>query len=174
MGATRVLVLGLRYEDSDEDWPPRAPEASPPPLVLLGKLLNSLMLDRVDYDIARLEGFNQILRNGTRAFGADFVSHLTETAQRVRGQSYRQVDTVLIRPSGDIGQIATDFVRTYHPHMGGTPGWILSKFASSDALARSDLMSYLLFDGRFAERLIELGKRDADAARSKLIDFFKD
>lgn len=175
LGADRALVIGLRYEDDDtEGWPPRLPEDSPQPLLFLGKLLNAMMLDRVDYDLQRLEGFNTILRDGMAAFGSQFVTHLHETAHKIRGASYRHVGTVYIKPSRDISAIATEFIRRHHPHIGGAPGWILSKLAQSDMFARSDIMSYLLFDGRFAEHLIELGMRDADAARDRLIDFLKD
>ena len=37
-----------------------------------------------------------------------------------------------------------------------------------------DLLSYLMFDGRLAAALIELGRADADAAREDLIEFFRD
>jgi hypothetical protein len=53
-------------------------------------------------------------------------------------------------------------------------GWLFSRISSQHLLGRSDLLSYLLFDGRLAAALIELGRADADAAREELIDFFKD
>jgi hypothetical protein len=46
--------------------------------------------------------------------------------------------------------------------------------SDAEALGESDLLSYLLFDGRLATAMIELGKADADAARSELIEFFQD
>jgi NTE family protein len=36
----------------------------------------------------------------------------------------------------------------------------------------SDLASYLLFDGPFCRRLIEMGRADAQARRDELLDFF--
>jgi NTE family protein len=38
----------------------------------------------------------------------------------------------------------------------------------------SDLASYLLFDGAFARKLIDLGRADAEAMRDKLLAFFVD
>ena len=37
----------------------------------------------------------------------------------------------------------------------------------------SDLVSYLLFDGAFASRLIDLGRADAAARRDELMAFFE-
>ena len=37
--------------------------------------------------------------------------------------------------------------------------------------ADADLASYLLFDGDFATRLVDLGRRDAEAKRDELADF---
>ena len=36
----------------------------------------------------------------------------------------------------------------------------------------NDVASYLLFDGGFARKLIDLGRADAEATRDKLMDFF--
>jgi NTE family protein len=36
----------------------------------------------------------------------------------------------------------------------------------------ADLASYLLFDGAFAKRLIDLGRADAEARRHDISDFF--
>lgn len=172
LGADRVLVVGLRYDGPDPDWPPKVEEPAPQPFEMMGKLLNSLMLDNLDYDLKTLQGFNEILRTGGE-FGEDFLDHLRATSTRFRGASYRQVQSVFIRPSSDIAELASDFVRVVHPTLGGVPGWLLSKLTQPQ-VQQSDLLSYLLFDGRYAQKLIELGMHDADANREKLIEFFKD
>jgi NTE family protein len=38
----------------------------------------------------------------------------------------------------------------------------------------SDLASYLLFDGAFARKVIDLGRADAEAMRDRLLAFFSD
>ncbi|MBC7792679.1 MAG: patatin-like phospholipase family protein, partial [Clostridia bacterium] len=98
LGADRVLTLGLRYDGQDADWPPKVEEPAPQPLALMGKLLNSLMLDNLDYDLKTLQGFNEILRSGQAALGDVFLDHLRETSNRFRVASYRQVESVFIRP----------------------------------------------------------------------------
>lgn len=173
LGADRVLVLGLRYDGPDADWPPKLEEPAPQPFEYMGKLLNSLMLDNLDYDLKTLQGFNELLKAGKQTFGDVFLEQMNETTIRYRGAGYREVDAVFIRPSRDIAELANDFVRLVHPNIGGLPGWILSKVAQTQ-VQRSDMLSYLLFDGRYAQTLIELGMHDADANRERLIAFFKD
>ena len=45
---------------------------------------------------------------------------------------------------------------------------VKSKLAADDVLGDSDLLSYILFDGRLGAALIELGRADADAQRALL------
>jgi len=176
LGVDRVLVIGLRHEGANGRTGLQNPaeENYPGPFLMMGKVLDALLLDHLDYDIARLEGFNTLLRDGRLAFGEGFEERINTISQRMRGTSYREVNAVTIRPSRDIGEMATEFVFIHKPRLGKVQGYLLGKVAASDFLAHSDFLSYLLFDGRFAEALIALGRADADASRDKLIEFFKD
>ncbi len=195
LGCNRVLVVGLRYDaieaqpaighceplgqsqaargevvggtdfDADENYPGA--------FHLLGKVVDVLMLDHLDYDLLRLEGFNTILREGRQTFGPSFMKSMSETAMNIRGAEYREVDTLVIRPSRDLGQMANEFTDVLRTQMGMMSGWMFGRLTSSGALGESDLLSYLLFDGRLGAALIELGRADADAMRDDLIEFFK-
>lgn len=176
LGVDRVLVVGLRHAD----WP-QAPvsglheeERYPGFMFMLGKLVDALMLDRLDYDLERLEGFNMLLRDGHQSFGDDFYQQISRTAERIRGARYRHIDSLVIRPSRDIGEMANDFVDVFREKLGRWGGWMFGKLAHQRVLGESDLLSYICFDGRLAAALIELGRADADAARQSLIDFFSD
>ncbi len=168
--ADRVLIVHAGYENTAAEN--TATETFPPPSVLLGKVLNALLLDRLPYDLARMEGYNELLSGGAAAFGPGFIDKLNQTSERVRGAKYRPVETLMIRPSRDIGKLATDFLETHRKELGRGLNWFLGKIANRDRRGDSDLLSYLLFDGRFAERLIQLGMADAEAARDKLAAFF--
>ncbi len=177
LGADRVLVIGSRHEDSElatQRLTVAGEEPYPGPFLLMGKVLDALLLDHLDYDLARLEGFNTLLRDGKKAFGPDFGEKMSVIAQQTRGQSYREVSTVVVRPSRDIGEMATEFVYIHRARLGGLRGYILGKLAASDFLSHSDFLSYMLFDGRFADALMELGRADAAAARDQLIAFLED
>ena len=173
LGADRVLVVAVGHGRTEPVPELSAPqETYPGPGLLLGKILNALLLDRLDYDLIQLEGYNRLLADGAAAFGPSFLTTLSATAQRMRGASYRQVQTVVIRPSQDLGLMAAEFVHHGALSLGGSAAWILRRLAADDVEHHSDLLSYLAFDGRLAQRYIDLGMHDADAARSQLLAFF--
>lgn len=172
LGADRVLVVGLRGPVRDTS--PSSREEAPGAFVLAGKLLNALLLDRLEYDLRRLEGFNTLLRDGEATYGPQFIERLHATTLRFRHQPYRIVDTLSVNPTTDVGHLATEFVDRTHPTLGGAAGWILSRLGHLATINESEVLSYLLFDGRFAEELIDLGYEDARARHDELVAFFSD
>ena len=144
------------------------------PAFLAGKILNALLLDRVDYDADRLRLFNAILRQGTRVYGADFLDRINEVIVRERGSAYRVVDDFFIRPSKDLGAIAAECV-SHRKQRAAPESWstrMLLRLAGRGDSNEADLLSYLYFDGCYAKHLIELGRADAAAERDKLEVFF--
>ncbi len=188
LGADRVLVIPVGHgRESDSSVAPQAAppdadmctgEAYPKPSLLAGKVLNALLLDHLDYDLAQLRGFNRLLEDGTRTFGESFLTELSNTTERFRGAGYRHVDTVVVRPSRDLGEMASEFLESgvLDRDLKPVARWLMRWMSSSPGKVRgnADLLSYLLFDGRLATSLIATGMADADAARSRLIDFFRD
>ena len=177
LGADAVLVINPRFV-SDAVLAPRDPkkeEAFPGPLFLLGKTLNALLLDRIDTDLARLESVNKILDAGTRAFGGDFVARLNTSLGHKAGHGLRPMHAMLVRASEDIGALAAKFVREHATELSGLTGTVIRRLATSggDDPNESDLLSYVLFDGRFAKTLIELGRADAEARHDELVQFFR-
>ena len=153
---------------------PKKEEAFPGPLFLLGKTLNALLLDRIDTDLARLESVNRILDAGTRAWGEEFIPTLNATLGYAPGHGLRPLRPMLVRASRDIGALASDFVRAHQSTMTGITGRVMRRLAASSGDPNeSDLLSYVLFDGRFAKELIELGWSDAKDRHDELCDFFR-
>ena len=48
----------------------------------------------------------------------------------------------------------------------------MKRLAEGEAAREADLLSYLLFDGRFASQLIDLGRADARAQHEELCALF--
>ncbi len=178
LGADSVLVINPRYLSSGPLAEPTlaADDLFPGPLFLLGKTLNALLLDRIDTDLSRVEAINKILAAGERAYGPDFVDQINGELgfPAGSGRGLRPMQTLLVRASEDIGKHAAEYVRSSaFSHVDGVTGRLFRRLADRDAQSESDLLSYVLFDGRFARRLIDLGRSDARRRHDELVAFFE-
>jgi hypothetical protein len=139
-------------------------------------VLNALLLDHIDTDLARMRVINEILTDGEKAFGSDFLARINEVADRERGQRFQRITDVVIRPSADLGRLAGQILRNISGTRGRSP--LLRLAARNLAGGRrgyeSDLLSYLLFDGEFLAPLAELGFSDARSQEEELCRFFSD
>lgn len=185
LGAHRVIVVSLRKRpvsdtlgpggEEKELAPPEATEQPyPTGAFLLGKTLNALLQDTLDEDLHRLRKFNAVLEAGTLAYGPSFEEVLAQGMKR--SHPMRWIRNILVHPSEDLGALAADYARSeeFRKRADNMVGRLLRRFAESEARDRADLVSYLLFDGGFAEILIDLGRRDARARREEWIRFFSD
>ncbi|AUX45319.1 hypothetical protein SOCE26_068010 [Sorangium cellulosum] len=174
LGADGVIVVNPRYIEPASAAAERDAPGSPGPLFLLGKTLNALMLDRIDNDLARLESINSILEAGTRRYGEGFITELNDALGLPPGRALRPLRSLLIRASKDIGGLAAEFVRSpaFRARTSSVLGRVMRRLAEGDEQREADFLSYLLFDGEFAGRLIEIGRADARARHDELCAFF--
>jgi NTE family protein len=173
LDAGRVLVVNPRYISTEPLDDRAAEDLFPGPLFLLGKTLNALLLDRIDTDLARLQTINRILEAGTRYAGPGFVGGLNRELGFPEGHGLRPMDALLVRASQDIGRLAAEHV--CEPRFARAPGVarrLMRRLAEPDSRSEADLLSYLLFDGDFASKLIDLGRADARARHEALCAFF--
>jgi NTE family protein len=176
LGADGLIVVNPRYIRDDGPTPPEIAEQRereyPDPLFVFGKAMNALLLDRIENDIRRLEKLNAVLAAGERRFGPDFGTQLNEELGRGGESALRPLDVVYIRASEDIGVLAADYVRSpeFAKRVPGLLGRGLRRIGEGESEA--DLLSYVLFDGAFAGRLIEIGRSDARARHDELATFF--
>ena len=100
------------------------------------------------------------------------MTKLNAQAQRRGAPEYRYVHCVALRPSEDIGRMASVHVRKRrfkgNPFMTKRILSLLDLGVGTEA----DLSSYLMFDGEFCRQLIELGRADAQARKHELLAFF--
>ncbi len=176
LGADGLIVINPRHiGDAALAGAPETEESFPGPFFLLGKTLNALLLDRIDTDLSRLESINRILDAGTREYGSGFVDTLNKQLGYDQGYGMRPLRAILIRSTKDIGKMAAEFVHSASfARAQGVMARMMRSLTERDAPKNeSDLLSYLLFDGEFAGRLIELGRQDARARHAELCAFIE-
>ncbi len=174
LGAGRVLVIGLRTP-----LPMSAPKAGrqdaedqkafSSPLYLFGKLLDALLLDRVENDLANLRMVNAALQELSRVSSA--LTPPVAAALQAAGGGLRPVVDILIRPSQDLGSLASHVLErtSVRSRLSGPAGYLLRRLGEAAGRGDpSDLLSYLLFDFEYASELMELGERDAKARSDEL------
>ncbi|KFE64044.1 patatin-like phospholipase family protein [Hyalangium minutum] len=180
LGAQRVIVVSLRPTvgvqpaTAAEEHERELAVASAP--FLVGKLLNMLMTDRTDQDLGRLRRLNDILEAGTTAYGPGFAQTLSAALHPHRSQPVRYIRELLVRPSRDLGELAAEYVKTpeFRRRSSGLAHRTILRLVEREAPREADMASYLLFDGGFADILIDLGRRDARALRSQWERFWSD
>jgi len=169
----RVLVIGLRRSRKPEDREGVHLEgAITQPAFILGKILDILMLDQLEQELKRLDLINTLIDGATDALGTGCLGKINAAIRAKRGIEYRKVDSVVIRPSEDIGKIAAE---AYHIRKGdsrsrGVLAYLMARIALLGVPAsEADLFSYLYFDASFTRPLIELGREDARRQEEEIL-----
>ena len=170
LGASHVFVVGLSRDVRTLEAPADGAKA-PGAAFVIGKILNAFLLDHVQSDIEVLNRVNDLLKDGEKAYGADFMQRINRVRAE-RTHQYKKVQSLEVRPSEDIGKLAAEYVKSGELK-GGT---LLTRrfFSMLDVgyATEADLASYLLFDGGFARKLIALGRADAEARKHDIAAFF--
>ena len=89
------------------------------------------------------------------------------------GHDLRRMEAVAIRPSESLGRLAAEHVRSraFARRVRGVLGLMFRRLVESEG-EEADFVSYLLFDGAFAARLIEMGRADALSQRAAVAALF--
>lgn len=150
LGARKIIAISTRYPRTKEEADRPAVSGYPPPAQVAGVLLNAIFLDLLDADALRLEQLNAL------------IDRVPSEAR----DSLRHVDLLILRPSQDLGRLANEFEaalpRTFR---------FLVRALGSRETRSNDMLSLLMFQQDYIEKLIELGEADAHA-RSREIEAF--
>jgi NTE family protein len=153
LGAERIFAVGVREPRVDSEGQKRGGGAPPAPSIaeIAGVLLDAVMLDAIEVDVAHSERVNESVRR---------------CAHALPGQPFRKVDVLALHPSEDVGALAHELA----DRVPRVVRYLMRGLGSEEAI--TELTSYLLFDPLFCGRLIELGREDVKANRDEIEYFF--
>ncbi len=171
-GARKLVIVALRsgHPASDEE---EGLAEYPNPIFLLGKIFDALLLDPIEYDLQVLERTNRMLQVLADSMTPGEIERVRAVLEADRGLGYRRLRTLVFRPSQDIGVLARDHLRERGGAcLGDSAAVLLERAAALGTHVEADFLSYLLFDGAFARKLIELGRSDVLARAAEVEAFF--
>lgn len=159
LGAEKLLIVSVRAAPEVQTAAPSHEFSGFGQIV--GKLLDSVFLDRIGFDLDRLRRINDMISAAEEVFGAEGLTKLDE-ALRNRGRpSYRPVGYAHIRPSKDLGELASKHLARIKTRGPFSVSRVLKALFQDDLGTTADAASFLLFDGSYAAELLERGRKDA-------------
>lgn len=178
-GAERLVVVSVRHarsmrEVAAVEEADNAQMQNLSPVFLVGKLLNALLLDPVQYDLQVLDRLNQMMEVLEETLSAEDLERFHRIWIRHRGMPYRRIKTLTFTPSRDLGRLAAEYIRSSLKlkDLSKIARYLLERAARDAPEAEADWASYMLFDGGFAHELIEIGRADARARADEIREFF--
>jgi len=151
LGANRIMVIGTR--DEKPDLPPEEPTEYPSAGEVGGYLMDTIFMDTLTADIARLRRINHTL------------GVVPEEKRHQAGLI--NIDSMVIKPSKDLRNITRDHVREI-------PLSVQLLLRALGGWGRDWRMaSYLLFASSYCSELIDLGYTDGMHAEQDIIHFLK-
>lgn len=171
-GAERLVVISpIRTLPA----PARVYQAQPELGFLAGKLLNAVIQDPVAHDLEVLGRFNELLGVLEEVVEPDELARIRQVMASSRGQAYRELELLAFQPGSDLGRLSVDLLRSSLDDLdvGRATRWFLRRLSGGQgSTSEADWVSYVLFDGALAERLIAVGRADALARADEILDFF--
>ena len=150
LGARKIMAVSTRYDRNRGEASRPVVAGYPPPAQVIGLLLESIFLEVVDQDVARMERMNEVLRR----------------VPSERREGMRIVDLFVMRPSQDLARIAAE----YEPRL-PRAFRLMTRGLGTRETATPEVLSMLMFQGNYAKRLIALGEADAERRADELDAF---
>jgi NTE family protein len=152
LGARKIIAVSTRYAGTHAESEEHDIPGYPPPAQVAGVLLNSIFLDLLDHDAARLERLNKL------------IDHLPPD----HTQGLRRVELLTLRPSQDLGKLAGNFEAQLPSSFR-----FLTRGLGTKETKSPDFLSLVLFQPDYVHTLIEIGEADALARVDEIESFLE-
>lgn len=181
MGADRVVVIGM-HDPAESAKARTVPTDAPhhPPTLgeILGKILSSIFLDRLDYDLKQMRRINRIIDWGERVYGGKYLSDINRMLMKegvvgdVASRGLKRLHVCSIFPSRDIRQLFAECIAG----PGGLSGFsafekMLLRLLDVDMHRGQEFLSYFLFLPNYIKALVQLGYDDAKKKHDTFVEF---
>jgi NTE family protein len=142
LGARRIIAMSTGYQRTPDEARTPVVEGYPPATQILGQLMNSIFLDVIDEDVARMQRMNEMIN---------------KLDPRDRN-GFKPIDLLVLRPSRDLGKLAGAYEKYLPRHLK-----TLTRGLGARETESSDFVSLLMFEPHYTAELIEIGRADVDA-----------
>ncbi len=155
LGSDRLMVIGIRGPSStSEASNKRTTNISLGEIA--GTILNGLFFDALDADLARMARINRTL------------SLLTEEEIEKHPDQLRPIPMICLKPSQEVACLPMQELSK----MPRTLRFFLKGLGLAEQKG-ADLLSYLAFEPRYLNSLLELGYEDTWSRRTEVLEFFE-
>lgn len=182
LGADAILVIGLHHRAGPgEKIPFHGTRGQPPALgQVLGRVMNSIFLDRINNDMEQLVRINRMIDWSERLYGRNFLDDLNAMLRKKRdhqdmmaARGLKRIDLLRIRPSEDIGEIFRQcYSHSRKEHLTAFEKFLV-RFLDIDPTAGIDFLSYISFMPQYLKKLLELGFEDGKRHHNDLKEFLE-
>ncbi|MBI4412534.1 MAG: patatin-like phospholipase family protein [Deltaproteobacteria bacterium] len=179
LGADSLLVIGLHHRAGPEEKIPFHGKVGEPPALgqVLGRVMNTIFLDRIQYDIEQLERINRIVDWAEMVYGENFLKELNQmlVSKKIRGdianRGLKRLNVLRIRPSEDIGEMFGRCFKKGRDRHFTSFEKLLVRFLDVDPTNGIDFLSYIVFMPEYLKALLDLGFEDARRHHNQLKEF---
>jgi NTE family protein len=150
LGADRILAISTRYMQSEAEAEEPMSVGYPSTARVAGVVMNAIFLDQFDGDALRLDRINSL------------VQRLSEEER----DGLRPIRSLILRPSRDLGKLANEFEARLPRSIR-----FLTRGLGTRELRSNDLLSLIMFQPDYLQRLVHLGEEDAEDRLTELLSF---
>ena len=180
LGADAIFMIGLHHRGHGEKIPSHGVRGQQPSMgQVLGRVMNSIFLDRTQYDMEQLERINRVIDWGEMLYGKKFLSDLNTMLQKknIRGdianRGLKRLNVFRIRPSEDIGEMFAHIFQHHRDRNFTLFEKFMLRILDIDPTGGTDFLSYIGFLPEYLHKLLELGFEDARSNRQAIIEFLE-
>ena len=152
LGAKRIFAVSTRYARSRQEADRPLVVGYPPPAQVAGVLYNAIFLDQLDSDALHMHQIN------------DLIARVPEDQR----DGLRHLDLLVIRPSEDLGRLAN----AYEAELPRAFRFLTRGMGTREARS-NDMLSLVMFQPDYVQRLIDMGEADALAKSDEIEQFLE-